>query len=1035
MKFEVAQDEIAPDNLFLELSTVSLATPIANKTPQSTIASSILPSLSNVPTATQTPSGSPPHLGKREKEGTAQQFFQKARKRSTNTAPVLLDSVNERLGPQLVQPKSRYLGPLPSSVLDVKKKDDDSGLPGLKISRSLTTLPSHPGISRSGSSSSDFPVNLRGRGSVSRQFSGFTLGNNSNSSLVITEEDELRAAAANKPKASDSEYAIGRENERLAPYGGFSRPDLEETFLNQTSVFDLAPWQVVKTDKGNGSLINAVHLAHEKGIIKNVKWVGTMSLPSDAIPENVLTEVAETLHLDYNCESVVVNDITFQGHYKSFCKQILWPTLHYQIPDDPKSKAFEEHSYHHYKLLNQIVADKLVETYLRENNHLSPDDPENMIWIHDYHLLLVPGMVREKLPHAKIGFFLHVSFPSSEVFRCLAQREALLQGMLGADCVTFQTMEYVRHFLQTCSRLVLADTNEDGLTHDGTFTKVNSIPVGIDAKAVKAELGGAGVLEWKHLITERWNDQTLIVSRDHLDKLRGVKPKLLAYERFLRENPSYVEKVVLLQVFSGATDDDDYESEVMQIVSRINSMSETLSDTPPVVIVHQDIGFDQYLALLSEADVFVVSSMREGLNLTCHEFIIAAETKKSPLILSEFTGSSNLLADDGKGALLINAWDIKNFSETIKYALNMPKQEKEEHWQVCNKIVTEHDSMDWINQCVHSINDAWDKDSEKLSDIIPLNLPIVEKFCDSAKGGRLFFLCLDQSSNRNTPYGDKSGSFIEFGRMGRLLTNLASDPNNRVYVSSGMKRSEMDLVFKNTPNIGLVAECGGYIRLIGESEWFSIFDKDEVDNWKPQVTLLIKSKAERLPGSSAVIDDCTVRLLANSAMAEDPKRSLDVMGDCIQHINEAFEESDGVHATIVNNSVFVLQKNIKLRALNLLLAIYTTDATLETLLQRFNIEKVQSLSEPLFQSNVHTISPEERLQKAKKVDSLFFAGGLNPIDETVFDSVSHFEKDGVMDSTLTVAIRGSRNDARTSATYTVLGLNELLGMLSKAGGH
>ncbi|SGZ54552.1 CIC11C00000000775 [Sungouiella intermedia] len=1042
VKFEVAQDDFNSDTRYLELSTASLATPIPIKPGRpplrSAITNSILPSLSNVPTAAQTPSGSPPHLGIREIEGSAQLFFQKARKPSSDNATILQDTVNERLAPHLIQPKSRYLGLIPSLVIEAKKRDEDLGLSGLKISRSLTSLAAHPGLSRSGSSSSDFPVIPRGRSSISRQFSGFTLGNNSNSSLVIAEEDEPSRYfdPPHKLTLGDADTTVELENERLAPYGGFSRPDLEETFLSQRSVFDLAPWQVVKTDKGNGSLINAVHLAHEKGIINNVKWVGTMSLPSDAIPEKVMNKISDKLHEEYNCESVVVNDITFQGHYKSFCKQILWPTLHYQIPDDPKSKAFEEHSYHHYKLLNQTIADKLVATYLRENNHLSPDDPENMIWIHDYHLLLVPGMIREKLPDAKIGFFMHVSFPSSEVFKCLAQREALLQGMLGADCITFQTKEYVRHFLQTCSRLVLADTLEDGLTHDGTFTKVNTIPVGIDANDLRVKLSSNEVLDWKQLITERWNNQTLIVSRDHLDKLRGVKQKLLAYERFLRENPSYVETTVLLQIYMGTTDDDDYESEVMQIASRINSMSENISDTPPVAIVHQDIGFDQYIALLSEADVFIVSSMREGLNLTCHEFIVAAEKKKAPLILSEFTGSSNLLGGDGKGALLINPWDIKNFSDTIKFALNMLPLEKEKHWKVCNEIVTKHDSMDWIKGCIKSINDAWKKDSEKLSDVVPLSSTVFDKFYESATGGRLFFLSLDQMINRSTLYGGRSGSrdsFLEFSRIGSLLRGLISNPNNRVYVTSAMKKSEMYLIFKNTPNIGLVAESGGYIRIIGESKWFSLIDEKQVNNWKPQVSQLIKSKAERLPGSSAVIEDCTVRLLADTSMAEDPKRSLDVMGDCIQHINEAYEESQGVHATIVDNSVFVLEKNITLRALNILLAIYTTDISVDAISQKFNIKRVLSSTDALFRSESNNTKNDDRFKEANKVTSLFYAGGLNPLDETVFDSISQFEKDGVLDSTLSVVVRGNRDDTRTSATYTVSGLNELFGILSKAG--
>lgn len=1032
MKFEVAHDENLENTPFIEPKSKSLAkpTPIPASTPR--ITNSILPSLSTAPTALHTPSGSPPHAGRREKPdpGSAEQFFQKARKPSTDQAAFLADSVNERFAPQLVQPRSRYQGPIASLVVETKKKDDDIGLSGLKISRSQTAL-AHPSLNRSGSLSEQYAGLQRARALISRQFSGFTLGNGSNSSLVIAEEDDLGRMPSNHGDTS----GIDLDNEKLAPYGGFSRPDLEETFLNQSSVFDHAPWQVVKTDKGNGSLINAVHLAQEKGIFKNVKWVGTMSLPSDAIPPKVMESISSELHDKYDCESVVVNDITFQGHYKSFCKQILWPTLHYQIPDDPKSKAFEEHLYHHYKLLNQLVADKLVETYQAENNHLKPEDPENMIWIHDYHLLLVPSMIREKLPDAKIGFFLHVSFPSSEVFRCLAQRDALLRGMLGADNITFQTKEYVRHFLQTCSRLILSDTNGNCLTHDGDFTIVNTIPVGIDADALKTVLASESVVDWKQLIKERWGKKKLIVSRDQLDKLRGVKQKLLAYERFLKDNPSFVELAVLIQIFIKNGDDDDYENEVMQIALRINSMLENISDTLPVAIVHQDIEFSQYIALLSEADVFIVSSMREGLNLTCHEFIVAAEEKKSPLVLSEFTGSSNLLADKGKGALLINPWDIKVFSETIKAALTMLESEKKSHWSVCDKIVIEHDSMDWVKSCMKLINEAWSKDADrKKSDIIPFNLSIFDKFYTSSSGKRLIFINLDNPSSSSTLYGGKPSSrdgYLEFSRVGRLLATLLSDPDNYVYVASILKRSDLDLIFKNVSNIGLVAECGGYIKMIGATKWLSLIDESEINNWKPQVALLIQSKSERLPGSVAVVEDCTVRLLADLCIVEDPRRSFDIIGDLIQHINEAYEESEGVHATIVSNSLVILQKNIALRALDFLLALYTTDISISALLEKYNIKKVQSQTDSLFQSQLHPVKSETDIDKSRKVSSLFYAGGLNPIDETVFDSISGFEKNGVVESAMSVAVRGGQDDVRTSATYSVLGLNELFGILSK----
>ena len=217
----------------------------------------------------------------------------------------------------------------------------------------------------------------------------------------------------------------GRTESKLTPFGGFSKPDLEDGILNQENIFEDAPWKVVLAGKGNVSLTKAVQIAVDAGGINDHKWVGTLAMPSDAVPNSVINGISDSLSENYDCEAVFPNDITFQGHYKSFCKQILWPTLHYQIPDDPKSKAFEDHSWGHYKLLNQLVADKIVDLYKKENGSSDPNDPNNMIWIHDYHLLLVPKMIREKLPEAKIGLFLHVLVPIIRSISLLCSKERL----------------------------------------------------------------------------------------------------------------------------------------------------------------------------------------------------------------------------------------------------------------------------------------------------------------------------------------------------------------------------------------------------------------------------------------------------------------------------------------------------------------------------------------------------------------------------------------------------------------------------------
>ena len=193
-------------------------------------------------------------------------------------------------------------------------------------------------------------------------------------------------------------------------------------------------------------------------------------MPTDSLSEEKKAEILGKLDTDFDSLVIYPKDFDFDGHYSHFCKTILWPMLHYQIPDSPKSKAYLDHSWIYYVKINRLFAEKIVKNYKRGD----------IIWIHDYHLLLVPKLVREKLPDAQIGFFLHVAFPSSEVFRCLAFRQELLEGMLGADLIGFQTQEYCHHFLQTCNRLLGAESLPHGVQLEDRFVNVDTFAIGID---------------------------------------------------------------------------------------------------------------------------------------------------------------------------------------------------------------------------------------------------------------------------------------------------------------------------------------------------------------------------------------------------------------------------------------------------------------------------------------------------------------------------------------------------------------------------
>ena len=1047
VKFEVySADDLSHESEVrgLRKDSAGLGCP---KPHSSAISSAILPSLSRVQITAHKSSLSSPSSRQETELSSCQEFFDK--RKHLNFARSLEDSVNENLDPQLIQPRSKFNNISWSALVVEPKKRPMEGFPGVKITRASSFINQNSGTSHRNPamrSGSDFPSSKGSLSGVDRQFLNVSSQKRESSSAIYSEEDEFSEFSSARLRTSDLtrepfgvssgviDYDDYEDRQELAPFGGFLRSNLEESIFCREKIFSSAPWQIEKGEKDNSFLVNATDLATEKGRIVNQRWVGALSLICDEIPEKVLNDISDKLKQDYACDAVFIDDQTIQGHYNSFCKQILWPTLHYQIPDDPKSKVYEEHLYNYYKKANQMIADKIVEVYRREKNDQKPDDPQNIIWIHDYHLFLVPAMVRKQCPDAKIGFFLHVSFPSSEVFRCLAQRTSLLKGVLGADCVSFQVDEYVRHFLQTCSRLLLADSNDFGFVYNGEFTGVNTIPMGIDVPSLQNIIASPDVQEWQNIIKARWGNKHMIVSRDKLNKLRGIKQKFLAYEQYLRKNPEKVETTVMIQIFIGLQDNDDYETEVMEIISRINSLTQNISYTQPVVVLRHDIVFDQYIALLAEADAFIVSSMREGLNVSCHEFIVATEEKKAPLIISEFTGSSHLLHCEGNGALLVNPWDIADFSEKIENAMKMTQKEKDPRWEECFKVVETHNSISWVEECIASIDEVWHFNQDKCSVAFkPFTAEIFANFMEETHGKRLFIINVDDPSLNFDRHGGKSGkSALSLSRVGLILNNLLSNPGNIVLFASIMNRVEMELLFNNVGKAGLIAEFGGYIKLPGQSHWISTFDDKQTNMWTQQVTQVFEAKAERLPGSKAVVDDCTVRLIANTALLNDPKRSSDVMGECIQYVNDAFGESEELHATIVDGLVVVHQKNLSTRSVQFLLSYYSSNISSDVLAQQFSIKRVESMSGTMFPNLIANSPPALLTRGSGSLTHFFYSGGLNPIDEGIYDISHTLQRDGVVKNTFTVAVKSGKSQNVSSADYSCMGQNELFGIIGQS---
>lgn len=705
--------------------------------------------------------------------------------------------------------------------------------------------------------------------------------------------NQPRSRANSPPPAAISEHVRTMQKAQELGRQGIIQPKPLARSDSHDRVFSWAEWRVVDADQGNGGLRNAAVAAAREGKLDDYTWVGTLGMPTDALDgTQQRQDIEDALATEYDMMTVFCSDKDFSGHYTHFCKQILWPVFHYQIPDNPKSKAYEDHSWKYYVHVNQAFADKIVSNWKRGD----------VIWIHDYHLLLLPGMIRKKLPDAKIGFFLHVAFPSSEVFRCLAVRKELLEGMLGANLIGFQIHEYTRHFLLTCSRLLNVEANPNGLQLEDRFVDVINLSIGIDPHTITQYLGGEDVMRWLRVLRERYKGKRLIVARDKLDHVRGVRQKLLSYELFLNKNPRWREHTVLIQVALSTGEKSDLDATVSDIVTRVNSSWANLA-YQPVLYLKQDIDFAQYLALLTIADALMITSQREGMNLTSHEYIfcqdgrIFPEQKHGSLILSEFAGTSSLF---DRSELSVNPWDYRQCADAIQRALEMGAEEKKARWEKLYEAVSHHTGSHWFSEFLSRLDMVYDEQHKRDQTSVPrLSVPALSaKYHVSSK--RLFIL-------------DYEGTLVSWGPLNQIipvspqrtldvLNDLLLDERNTVYVMSGRRPEELDRLFGRVPNLGVIAENGCFLKDCGSDTWQEMGDTGQITGWKSSVRPIMTYFLDRTPG--AEIEERRCSFIFHYKSADDYESASRHASECASHVNDACE-TQRVHAIPLEGCIVV----------------------------------------------------------------------------------------------------------------------------------
>src|SRR5215469_13139971 len=454
------------------------------------------------------------------------------------------------------------------------------------------------------------------------------------------------------------------------------------------------PLTLQKTEEGwtttssSGGLASAMNPLLQKGGGDWIGWAGGGGEQNDPQRREVLAEWAEK----ERCFAVDLPEDVASGFYEGYANRTLWPVFH----NFPSQLKFDAKSWEAYVEANRIFADAVVERY-RSND---------LIWVHDYHLMLLPRMLREKLPDAAIGFFLHIPFPSSEIFPVLPRREELLEGLVGADLLAFQTHGHLQQFRAALLRVLGMESKITELALGSRPVRLEALPIGIAPEEYRGLLNGdektaKQYSEW----VERYQGRAVLLAVDRLDYTKGVPERLRTYVHLLRSSPELKEKVILIQIGVPTREGiDTYQglrTEVNRLVGEINGKLSTPEWTP-LVYINRSIERGELVALYKLADICWVGSLRDGMNLVAKEYVACKAEGDGVLVLSEFAGAA---AEMGE-ALLINPYDEERTVATIKRALNLDEQERRLRMKALHQRVLRNNVFHWGERFLAALEEA-----------------------------------------------------------------------------------------------------------------------------------------------------------------------------------------------------------------------------------------------------------------------------------------------------------------------------------------
>jgi trehalose 6-phosphate synthase/phosphatase len=594
-------------------------------------------------------------------------------------------------------------------------------------------------------------------------------------------------------------------------------------------------------------------------------WVGIPGCSSQ-VWDKAREKTGDT---DFDFIPVFLNQKVYDNYYNGLSNSVLWPLFHYF----PSYADYNSNYFEAYKTANQAFVDTLVPVL----------NEEDILWIHDYHLLSLAGKIREHFPRITIGFFLHIPFPSYEVFRLMPTKwqEELLKGMLGADLIGFHTIDYAAHFLETIQMVMGLESERHIVTHNNRLIKIDVFPISIDYNKYHHAWDRPEVRSKRTEYQKQFEGKRIIFSVDRLDYTKGVYSRLKAYERFLKKYPSYHGNVVFIMVIVPSRDTikkyADRKREIDEYIGDINSRIGNIT-WKPVIYQYSHLEFDDLLALYTACDLALITPLRDGMNLVAKEFVTSRKDLKGVLVLSEMAGAARELSD----ALTINPNDLEGTADKIREGLEMPVEQQSIRLSQMQKRISQYDIIEWAGDFMSQLSAI--KTRQQEFEFRFLNHDAIEDLIIKYQGAEKKLLLLDYDGTL-VSFSSAPEKAAPESSVLRILEKLAADSTNEVYIISGRDSYSLEKWLGHLP-INIVAEHGAKIKIAGKGWKTSIvFLSDE--NWKQSVKKVMEQYQLRCAHSFIEVKDYSIAWhFRNSDQEQAKVRSAELFTELNAYTND-----------------------------------------------------------------------------------------------------------------------------------------------------